>query len=442
MIISAGAPPTPGPLTSAARSISIRLATADHSAPGVRRAEPITVGVPLPKGACVDARRLTVVDAEGSPVALQTRVLDRWTDGSVRWALLDFQAAVVTATDVFRLIVGTSVRDAAAHSAIVCRDRDGVLEIDTGRAVFCLRRGHPARLGRDSLAAGGGDLFQSVAIDGVPFIAPGRTGFSVRGDEGPCTVAFDDIALEEAGAIRTTVLARGRALAPDASTLVDLDLRLHFFAGSPTVRFVATVRNPRAATHPGGFWELGDAGSVYLREVAFRVGLADSSASLEPWCSAAPGHSASPVSLPFEIYQESSGGAEWQHPNHRNREGVVPLRWRGYRLRSGGSESRGDRATPIVGLGFGQRSVAAMLPAFWQNFPKAIEATSYDVVVRLFPPQSGDVHELQGGEQKTHTFYVAFGGDRVTPCRSTGAVRRCARSCRRPGTRRPARSRT
>lgn len=414
-MICAGAPPTPGPLTSAARSISIRFATADRSSLGVRRAEPITVGVPLPKGACVDARHLTVVDADGSPVALQTRVLDRWTDGSVRWALLDFQAVVQSATDAFSLIVGNSVPEAGARSAIVWRDADGVLEIDTGRAVFSLRRGHSARLDRDSLVASRGDLFQSVAVDGVPIIAPERTGFSVHSSEGPCAVAFDEIAIEEAGSIRTVVRARGRAIAPDASTLVDLDLRLHFFSGLSTVRIVATVRNPRAATHPGGFWELGDPGSVYLRDAAFSVGLADSSASLEPWCSETRDQAATPASLPLEIYQESSGGAEWQHPNHRNREGVVPLRWRGYRLRSGGSESRGDRATPIVGLGFGALSVAVTLPAFWQNFPKAIEATSHDVVVRLFPPQSGDVHELQGGEQKTHTFYIAFGGDGVTP---------------------------
>lgn len=50
---------------------------------------------------------------------------------------------------------------------------------------------------------------------------------------------------------------------------------------------------------------------------------------------------------------------------------------------------------------------------FWQNFPKALEASDDTVVVRLFPRQYGDVHEIQGGEQKTHTFVVAFGQDDV-----------------------------
>ncbi len=33
--------------------------------------------------------------------------------------------------------------------------------------------------------------------------------------------------------------------------------------------------------------------------------------------------------------------------------------------------------------------------------------------MRLFPKQYADVHELQGGEQKTHTFWVSFAADQV-----------------------------
>ncbi len=381
-------------------SVPIRFVDARGSF-SARFAEPITVGVPLPKGACADTRQLTVADAHGAPVALQTRVLDRWADGSIRWALLDFQAVVQTADAAFSLIVGGLAPHADDRRAVVCRDADGVLEIDTGAAVFRVQRGH-------------GHVFQSVAIAGVPVIAPERTGFSVRSREGPCAIEFPEIALEEAGSMRTVVRARGQAVAPDASTLVDLDVRLHFFSGSATVRVVVTVRNPRAAGHPGGFWELGDPGSVYLRDLAFGLGLIDRGEPMAMWCSKEQEHPPEPVSLPFEIYQESSGGEQWQHPNHRNREGVVPLRWRGYRARSGASESNGDRATPIVGLDTGERSLAVTLPLFWQNFPKAIEATASDLTLRLFPPQCGDVHELQGGEQKTHTFYVAFDRDVVT----------------------------
>jgi hypothetical protein len=47
---------------------------------------------------------------------------------------------------------------------------------------------------------------------------------------------------------------------------------------------------------------------------------------------------------------------------------------------------------------------------FWQNFPKAIEVADRSLVLRLFPHQYRDVHELQGGEQKTHVLYLSFLG--------------------------------
>jgi hypothetical protein len=60
-----------------------------------------------------------------------------------------------------------------------------------------------------------------------------------------------------------------------------------------------------------------------------------------------------------------------------------------------------------------ERGVAVTVRHFWQNFPKALEADAERLVVHLFPAQAGDLHELQGGEQKTHVAGVAFGPDRV-----------------------------
>src|SRR5207245_3587673 len=54
--------------------------------------------------------------------------------------------------------------------------------------------------------------------------------------------------------------------------------------------------------------------------------------------------------------------------------------------------------------------VSLALPEFWQQFPKAVEAEENVLRVRLFPRQFGDLHELQGGEQKTHTVWLHVGG--------------------------------
>jgi hypothetical protein len=54
------------------------------------------------------------------------------------------------------------------------------------------------------------------------------------------------------------------------------------------------------------------------------------------------------------------------------------------------------------------------MPGFWENFPRAISVAVGTIEVALFPGQSADAHELQGGEQKTHEVVVAFDGDRVS----------------------------
>ncbi|MCE9529640.1 MAG: hypothetical protein K8T89_00640 [Planctomycetes bacterium] len=114
------------------------------------------------------------------------------------------------------------------------------------------------------------------------------------------------------------------------------------------------------------------------------------------------------------MYQDSSGGANWRSSNHLNRNRVVPNTFQGYRLKAGETQQTGLRATPIVMLDQGDKHLALAMPNFWQNFPKAFEAASDSLTLSLFPRQYADLHELQGGEQKTHIFYASFGHDHVT----------------------------
>src|SRR5207245_5768525 len=62
--------------------------------PRERFLEPVTCGVPWPRGKLREDSCLILRDDGGEQVPLQTRILDRWPDGSVRWLLLDWQASV------------------------------------------------------------------------------------------------------------------------------------------------------------------------------------------------------------------------------------------------------------------------------------------------------------------------------------------------------------
>ena len=209
--------------------------------------------------------------------------------------------------------------------------------------------------------------------------------------------------LEQAGPVRSTFAARGCTGAGEAYSIADFEARYHVFAGLSVVRVEFTLRNTNSAKHPGGLWDLGDPGSVLLTDAAYMFRL-PAPVTTHATCSVERGAPAADFPLPFELYQESSGGENWRGRNHVNRAGEVPLRFRGYRLN--GAETPG-RATPIVlipGLG-------VTVPHFWENFPIAVEATADSITLRLLPKQFPDLHELQGGEQKTWMFAVAVGGD-------------------------------
>jgi hypothetical protein len=317
--------------------------------------------------------------------------------------LLDFQAnARAGPRPEFEVRFDQNPAPEAAMPTLlaIAADGDGLV-VESGAAQFTVRPGP------------GGPL-AAVNVGGRPAIDTAASGFSVEAPDGQrCDVQFNTVKVEESGPLRASVLATGSVRVADKAVL-DLDVRLHFFASSATVRFAVTVRNPRPATHRGGFWELGDPGSVLLRDLSYSVVLPQGIRIRDAWCSEEPGREKFTVTLPLELYQDSSGGDEWQHVNHRNREGVVPLRFQGYRLQWQGGERSGRRATPVVGLSSAEGSLAVTCRRFWQNFPKAIEATDRGITVRLFPRQFGGMHELQGGEQKTHHFEVAFATDRTS----------------------------
>jgi hypothetical protein len=117
-------------------------------------------------------------------------------------------------------------------------------------------------------------------------------------------------------------------------------------------------------------------------------------------------------SAALEIYQDSSGGTNWQSANHANAVGHVGQSLQGYRVQA--EEVRvaeGKRAVPTILLydPRDDRSIAGAMEGFWQNFPKALEVNRNRLTLRLFPRQYADVYELQGGEQKTHTLFLHFG---------------------------------
>ncbi|MCE9590106.1 MAG: hypothetical protein K8S99_06245 [Planctomycetes bacterium] len=381
-----------------------------------RRGEPVTVGVPWPRGVLRDSAALNLIIGGARAVPVQSRVLDRWSDGSVRWALVDWLAD--SGADYLLKIGDTPGRAPADTPRAAIRETGKVIEIDTGAALFTINStSNPNQTPFP---------FADAKVHGRQAINPARSTLMIEDDAGHVYhPAIDRVVIEDRGPVRVSVRMWGRLASPDAKPTCDLTARVECFAGSTTVRLTLTLTNPRAAGHPDGKWDLGNEGSIYLRRAALSIAMPVETASSPD--DAAIRYSCEPgaplttaAGDRVEVYQDSSGGENWKSSNHLNRKQEVPLGFQGYRLvvakagAGAGNETRGRRATPIVLLQHGERALGAATQYFWQNFPKAIEAASDVLTVGLFPRQSADVHEIQGGERKTHTLHLAYGPDTVT----------------------------
>jgi hypothetical protein len=360
--------------------------------------EPVTVGVPLPKGQIFNPADIALYNASNDRIPVQSEVLAHWADGSVQWILLDFLANIAPKTTVAYTLKDWGEPAAGLiGGSITVQKLPESLAIDTGYALFHL---NPTVF----------SPFKRITIQGNSILDEPGSNVVLLDEEGrayqPCVRSHT---IETAGSLRTTLCMRGVFLGAAQDTPVRFVSRLSFYAGNGLVELRFTLHNPRAATHPGGLWDLGDAGSVYFRDLAIHLPLRAQSSVRCMWT---PQPNQPLVASPgtrLEIYQDSSGGQNWRSTNHANRYGQVMQTFQGYRVSADARLiDEGKRVMPLVALGDHETCVVATVDKFWQNFPKALEVNHNQLSIRLFPQQYGDVYELQGGEQKTHIVWLQF----------------------------------
>jgi hypothetical protein len=329
-------------------------------------------------------------------VPVDVSVIERWRDGTIRWALLDFQVrGRARHQRTFTLEAGDRALDDATISVLEAR---GSAVVNTGVVTFVM--------------AAGPDVFtvcREASLTDSPEIARATMHVALA-DGSEVTAAFTDVGVTHAGHLRTTVQLKGE-LRVSRRRRLRIIVELQFFAGSSAVRAAVAIHNPHRAHHPGGIWELGDPGSILIREVALRVKMREAFTSAEYTVTAdgAP----SLAHLPFELYQDSSGGEQWSHVNHITRDGDVAATFRGYRVRAGKDITYGWRATPSLTTRSPHACAGIAVEHFWQNCPVGLAAENDTLSFNMLSREHAACHELQGGERKTFRCVLRFGDD---PC--------------------------
>jgi hypothetical protein len=226
--------------------------------------------------------------------------------------------------------------------------------------------------------------------------------------------------IEASGPVRATVFLAGEFRM--GGSRLRIEARVSAFAVSGRVKWEVTIHNPRAARHRGGTWDFGDSRSARFRDLSLRARVVGESVLRARWRTEAALSASGSVGPTVHIYQESSGGDNWRSRNHVNARGEVPLGFKGYCVREPRGESRGARATPLVSVATSRVQVTGVIEQFWQNFPKAIEASSEGLRLAMFPQEFRDGFELLGGEQKTHRMWLDVAIDAETEADSLAFV--------------------
>ena len=422
--------------------------------------EPITVGIPFPKGLIKNTDSLVLTNADGAPIPLQTEVLKTWQDKSLQWVLFDFQVKI-RQYQIKELILSCKENEQARTEAqITVEEHNRKIFVDTGAGQFWINK----RLFKP---------FDRVIVKGLDILNDKECLTNLVGENGETyKPVIDFILFEKNAPLSSTLKIEGQFKSADNETLTRFFSRIYFYAGKSTCRIDFTIHNPRAAKHPAGLWDLGDPGSVYFKDLSIRLALNSEpdktqvgyslhedpvpmdykylAASQErgtrfiahssqvrgnefknllnsnnaikqaiPQKPIDPNNGEDTTELleitgnrTLTIYQDSSGGENWRSSNHVNRNNESNTSFCGFRVYSGKKLIKeGLRANPTISVFTKKMNISARIQHFWQNFPKAIKADGAQIIIKLFPEYFSDIYELQGGEQKTNTVHLEFDKD-------------------------------
>ena len=370
-----------------------------------RLGELVRVGVPMPRGALMRGASVVLRDRQERSVPTGSRALTYWSDGSVKWLLVDAQVSVRSAERSRFWLCDADAEPKAERSSVegVRIQKDESYTIDTGPAAF--------RVGLN------GSLLEAATVQGVQLLDDAGARLSLTGCKGhryrPVTT---QLYLEEEGTLRVAVVLEGHFLpvreAQANSVRIEFKARLIFSAGQSIVRLELQLLNPAAARHPGGLWDLDDRGTALFEDVSVSLKPVGRVADIRWYAEDARDvHVETPKELTF--YQDSSGGENWDSDNHVDGSGNPTVAFRGYRVTYGEPENmrliaEGDRPTPALAAVTDRGLVAATVLDFWQNFPKALRWSEEILDVALFPWECRTPFALQGGERKRQTILVEF----------------------------------
>lgn len=370
---------------------------------------PVSGGLCLPRGQLKDIGSL-VAWCGDQPIVVQAEVLNRWSDGSVRWILASMIMPRLERSLIRAHNKSASTSTAEKQATAATTGSFAVptpLRLET--SAICPEANGPAtscRYAEGEIRLSIRQLTGDRPTENTLLIRPVLQ--NVAGS--PFNIRIESVREEANGPVRQIVTADAHL---EDHPAIRLQLRFTIWNSvgdsGRLIELQTRIRNSQRAKHEGGLWDLGDPGSFRFGSFGLQIGHVDQgSGSLISWrCEAGQPVQEFRGRGQLTIRQHGSGGPNWNSDNHLTAEEQLGVLNQGYDVSSPGGTNHGLRAEPLVRIAGDSGCLTVAVPEFWQQFPGSIAAGDGRITVGLFPDISPLQHELQAGEQKTRSVWIS-----------------------------------
>jgi hypothetical protein len=356
----------------------------------------MTFSIPLLKGSVTCLSQLRLIQ-NNQQLNCNAKITGLWNDQSIRWIVIDFIYQNYF-TDLALQVNPTIETKNSSASGIDYHLNPSTVDIKTSGLEF----NYDFETTQFTIKPQNGVSEQLVGYVELVNDSLITQAFSITSHN---FIPFIDL-LD--GSIQKASLSIELCGSSETNTDLHSELIFTFHNQDNTLSIQHTLHNAKAATHPNGHWDLGDKQSfifgsakiVFTGDCVRNVQLQTQTNS--PWNELTESN--------FTLLQCSSGGENWQSPVHINQGGELPFTHKGAVLSSNSFEDETIlRVTPSVII---NKTWALTFEKFWQNFPKALTREANSLSWHVFPSMENQLHELQGGESKTHKMWLALSAEK------------------------------
>ena len=189
-------------------------------------------GVPLPPGVVQDEKNVSIRDSHGTVLPSEGKILQRRSDGSVEWILLDILVNLEgqESKSIF-IEPKTSVQEDVPHQVTVS-EKGNLVTLSNGLSEVVVSRE-------------GGSLIRHLTINGRTLINEGMMVDLLVVDEGGATYRASlsgpyNVSITHQNRLRCEIKVEGKHAAPNHSTFMDFALRFTLTANNPDLKLEHT----------------------------------------------------------------------------------------------------------------------------------------------------------------------------------------------------------